>query len=240
MPVSAMQREIAKWSGRAGVDRVDTDIPQVVCRRTETALEIDAVDLEPAWAQAAVLTMRVNNGPNQGRRPPVGTWIQTLYDDDSLYFIFYCQDDRVVVDYHQHDDPMWNSNAGLELVELMLDPRGDGRSYCEINTNPDGVVLDVMITWVKDGPTFDVKWDAVGLKTAGRRLSVDEDGIDGWAVEVALPWAALQQNVPGPSDAWRMNIYRGDGEFEDKFFSWSPTLKSTFHAPQRFGTLVFE
>lgn len=214
--------------------------PAIKCKKIIEPVVIDAKANESSWKDAQVVELVNNDGPETGKRPRLGTDVRLLYDENYLYAMFNCEDDNIRIDYHSHDDPLWNSYPSLELVELMLDPTQQGRRYFEINVNPEGVVLDVLIKWTQGAPTFDVDWDVKGLLVGRRILAKEKDGIDGWAVEIAVPWPALERSMPEDGEIWRANFYRGDGGLELPRLSWSATGVKGYHVPEKFGTIVFE
>ena len=215
-------------------------VPVLRCPRASESIVVDAESGESSWSYAVAIELVNNDGPEAFGRPRLGTDVKLMYDDTYLYVFFRCEDDDVRVDYHNHDDPLWNSYASLELVELVLDPQGQGRDYFEINVSANGVVLDVRVNRGDEGLAFDVGWNAEGLLVAARVLPGVQDGLDGWAAELAVPWSALEQPPPSAGDTWRMNVYRGDGGLALPRLSWSATGKASFHVPERFGVVVFD
>lgn len=59
-----------------------------------------------------------------------------------------------------------------------------------------------------------------------------------WRVEVRIPWAALGGIRPLTGDRWRANFFRHDRSHAAGL-AFSPTLKGSFHVPERFGWLGF-
>jgi hypothetical protein len=216
------------------------EVPVVRCPRTGESIAVDAKSDESSWNGAAAVNLVTNDGPETYGAPRLGTDVKLMYDDTYLYAFFLCEDDDVRVDYHHHDDPLWNSYESLELVELMLDPQGRGREYFEINVTPNGIVLDLRVKRGDEGLDLDVGWDVEGMLVATRILSVGQDGLDGWAVELAIPWSALEQPAPSANDAWRINVYRGDGGLALPRLSWSATGEPDYHMPDKFGVVVFD
>ena len=215
-------------------------IPEVFCQKTLSDVQIDGRDDESGWKTASVLEMANNSGATAGQKPPLRASARTMWDNKNLYILYTFEDHNIRVDYHKHDDPMWNSKEGLEVAEVMFDPDGKGRRYFEINVNPDGIVLDVLIVWKDGEPTFDVDWDAEGLMVATHLLDAAMDGMEGWAVEMAIPWKSVECNTPRPGDVRRINLYRGEGDFEIPHLSWSQSGSASYHVPQRFGKMIFK
>ena len=60
------------------------------------------------------------------------TRAKMLWDSDYFYFAFVCQDADMWAIYDQEDDPMWSE----EVVEVFIDPDGDGKRYLELEGQP--------------------------------------------------------------------------------------------------------
>ena len=71
----------------------------------------------------------------------------------------------------------------------------------------------------------------------------------------ASPTLAQARFEPGPGDRWRMGLYRverprasadgaafpsrNEAEGHAQYQAWSPTLRGSFHRPERFGVVEF-
>ena len=60
-----------------------------------------------------------------------------------------------------------------------------------------------------------------------------------WTAEWRIPLAKLSKTKPAHGERWRLNLYRCDRD-NKAFLAWNPTLQGSFHAPERFGVLLFE
>jgi hypothetical protein len=105
----------------------------------------------------------------------------------------------------QRDQHLWNE----EVVEVFLDPNGDGRDYPELEVSPHNIVVDLLIPQRPDrstDPSIAARWDIEGLRTAVGKHAA------GWVVEIAIPWMSLASGgVSGPpreGDRWRVGLYR--------------------------------
>jgi len=53
-----------------------------------------------------------------------------------------------------------------------------------------------------------------------------------------IPWAALDEAAPMASKTLRVNFFRSQGPRSNrKEIAWQPTMRETFHVPERFGLL---
>ena len=140
------------------------------------------------------------------------TRAKMLWDSDYFYFAFVCQDADMWAIYDQEDDPMWSE----EVVEIFIDPDGDGKRYLELEVNPLNAVVDLLIYSVSPEWHSSKDWDIAGLKTAVQAHGTVNDSLAldwGWTAEIAIPWAALADSVTGggrptAGDVWRLNLYR--------------------------------
>ncbi len=114
--------------------------------------------------------------------------------------------------YENEDDALWEE----EVVEIFIDPDGDGENYLELEVNPLNVVVDLLIYTASPEWAGSLAWDIAGLKTAVQVYGTVNDSLQidhGWTVEIAIPWTAMADSVSGghrPSggDIWRLNLYR--------------------------------
>ena len=140
------------------------------------------------------------------------TRAKMLWDSSYFYFAFVCQDADMWAIYDQEDDPMWSE----EVVEVFIDPDGDGKRYLELEVNPLNAVVDLLIYSVSPEWHSSKDWDIAGLKTAVRAHGTVNDSLaldQGWTAEIAIPWAAMADSVTGggrptAGDVWRLNLYR--------------------------------
>ena len=102
--------------------------------------------------------------------------------------------------------------------------------YTEFEWAPTGEQLDLKL----DLPDKDFKWSS-GMESA---VSVDE-AAKVWRVEVRIPIKALAESAPEAGARWRINLYRHD-KASNAGLALRPTLKGSFHAPERFGFLEFD
>ena len=68
--------------------------------------------------------------------------------------------------------------------------------------------------------------------------------IQGWSLEVAIPWINFEElaDRPEPGAVWNMMLNRWDGVEPDRRLSmWSDPLQArpTPHVPARFGQVTF-
>jgi len=227
----------------AALERAAPPVARFSCSRAAGKIQLDGRLSERAWASAPAWGFTCFG--NRTGEPPIGTKARALWDDKGLYFAFECDDPDIHAAPRGHDGFLWEG----EVVEVYIDPDGDGRDYCEFEISPRGETIDLKIPSPKDTGTDDLNRANAKWETPGWSFGVNLDGTldnrddtdKGWTVETFIPWTALPGALkPRVGGGVRFNLYRieraktlGD---EPMLASLVPT--DTFHAPERFAKLV--
>lgn len=168
-------------------------------------------------------------------RGPAGLWVRFDAVDPAPWHT-----------YTRRDDPLWEE----EVVEIFVDPDGDGLNYAEVEINPANVVTDLLMFRGDPGKRSDIGWDFEGIRTW-----VEPTGDPaGWTATALLPWrgfaslpATSAALPPAAGDAWRFNVFRikrpGGPEAPERdavYAAWSPPPGPSFHVTDVFGRMVFE
>jgi hypothetical protein len=211
-----------------------------VVHRARGPIQIDGVLAESAWDRAGKAGPFVRS--LDGKPANASTEARLLWDDDHLYVAFLAADANVSSPFLNDDEKLYTSN----VVEIFLNPSGDGSRYDEIEVAPTNALFDASFS---GGPRqgMDLAWSS----RARHAVHVDgtlndaQDVDRGWTVELEIPFASLT-GMPKPrperGDRWKFNLYRlrqgpgqpGEGQ------AWSPPMRGDFHALDRFATLRFE
>ncbi len=232
------------FSAHAGVE----DFASYTVKRVSEPVTIDGILDEPEWEHAvesSVFLLYKN-----GAVARMDSHVRLLWDDTSLYAAIVMSDVDVWATITERDGKLYNE----EVAEIFIDPDGDGLNYVEIEINPLGTVMDLLMSkeYAKGGKgdwafTLNGFTAAVGVDGT---LNVAADTDIRWAVECAIPFTDLAATAPemamppGEGDSWRANFYRYErdrtGTFEPELTAWNPTGPDRgFHAPDMFGRLVF-
>jgi hypothetical protein len=191
----------------------EAPVPHQLVRRAHGPITIDGILDEFDWAVAPQINRfhRVTVGSEFGDLDQA-TRARLLWDDDALYVAFASRDTDIWALFTEEDDPMWSE----EVVEVFIDPDGDGLNYLELEVNPLNARVDLHIRALQ--PTWDssIEWDIEGVQTAVGIAGTVNDTSDtdtGWIVEMAIPWAAFLPEIvgggrPEVGDRWRLNLYR--------------------------------
>ncbi len=196
-----------------------------------------------AWAKAGKIVW----GPANAR-----TTFRALWAGDGLWLRFDVEDPSPWHTMTKRDEHLWEE----EVVEIFIDTDGSGKHYGEYEINPANVLcdLDMAQGWPK--VTGDITWDHQGLASAVEMRKASGADPGGWTAILHLPWegfASLEpvktgraKAPPKTGDVWRANLFRikrpggPSAPAKDAIFAaWSPSGKTTFHYPPRFGYFRF-
>lgn len=217
-----------------------TEIPALRARRASGQITIDGLLREDAWSSASRTEAFVDTMDGTAAAPR--TTARVTWDDDALYVGFEVEDTFLRCTFEAHDDHLWEQ----DVVELMIDPDGDGLRYAELQVSPTNLVFD---TWFDTRrmpqPFGHIGWSSSLRSAVSLEGTVNDDHDDrGWTAEIAIPWsalAALGAERPSAGAEWRVAMYvldalpNGQGGV-----GWSPPLVGDFHVPDRFGRVLFE
>jgi Carbohydrate family 9 binding domain-like len=172
--------------------------------RAQDEIRVDGKLDEFTWAAlprvGRFIDIRRHDNPDA-----LDTQATLAWDDTNLYAAFACVDPEPWGTLMQRDQHLWNE----EVVEVFLDPDGDGHNYPELEVSPHNIVVDLLIPHQPDQSTdasIAAQWDIKGLRTAVGKSAA------GWTVEIAIPWASLADSgvsaAPHEGDRWRVGLYR--------------------------------
>ena len=229
--------------GREGSPRRPAPVPtpEMLVQRSTGKIVIDGVADEADWSKAPFGALFRDSLKGTEKLPR--TEVKLLWDDEHLYVFFQAEDDDVWATVTQNDDPkLWTEQA----YEVFLDADGELGGYIEIQVNPRGAIFDAYLP--RPGQT-QADWQS-GAQAKARVDGTLEDRSDkdrGWQVELAIPWASVKGRStapfsvpPPPGTKLRANFFRTDRPKDGALqaWAWSPPMRQTFHALERFGTLA--
>ena len=170
---------------------------------------------------------------------PYRTGFRALWNEHGLHLRFDSEDDAPWFTMTERDDRLWEE----EVVEIFLDPLGDGR-YVEVELNPANVVCDLRRLGPGETASDPIGPMDRGFTVTGMRTAVTA-GDGRWTGTLLLPWEGLGLSGPPAAGAEiPFNIFRikrpGGPEAPDAgavFAAWSPTGSPSFHVPEAFRPL---
>lgn len=198
--------------------RMQLDVPMALITPMLTATLDDK-----AWEQASIIhSLSACEGTNE---PGEQTRVQLLWDATYLYVRLTCQNRHVFAPYGNERDELHYQG---DVVEVYIDPQGDGRQYVEVQVNPMGGILDVIhFATTKHMPSSTpvlprqqwptehwgiTQWNMQGLRTAVSMQHMDDQ--TRWITDIALPAKTLLKRLGVETFSpmtLRANFLRYDG-----------------------------
>ncbi len=233
------------------------------CPRAATAPVIDGRLDDAAWQAVPWTADFVDIEGDLRPTPRHRCRVKMLWDDEYVYFAADLDEPHVWATRTKRDSIIFHDND----FEVFLDPDQDTHDYFEFEINAFGTEWDLYLGKpYRDGGPALHQWDMPGMKSAVQVDGTINDPSDtdrGWTVEIAFPWADLQQGAgapcpPNPGDRWRVNFSRvqwrthvdggryvkdvdpetGENLPEDNWV-WSPQGVINMHYPERWGLVEF-
>ncbi len=173
-----------------------------------TAIGVDGLLDEPAWAAAPVSSGFRQRDPAEGDPATEATEVRVLYDEDTLYVGIVARDrepEKVIGRLLDRDKVMEQGpdNAarftGDDVVAFTLDPFRDHRNAFFFATNPNGAEFDALVT--DESPTLNVEWRGIWRVAAARTT-------EGWSAEFAIPFRTLRYPRVEGEQAWGFDVER--------------------------------
>jgi hypothetical protein len=234
-----------------------------VCYRAPGPIEIDGAVTEDGWRDAPWTEPFVDIEGDGKPTPRFLTRAKMLWDDESLYVACEMEEPHVWATLTERDAVIFHDND----FEIFIDPDGDTHEYYELEVNALDTVWDLLLIrpYRDGGPAVD-SWDIRGLRTGvaiDGTLNDPSDVDTGWTVELAIPWAVLEECAHGPApplpgDRWRVNFSRVEWRTEaiegryvkiedpatgrplpEDNWVWSPQGLVNMHYPEMWGFVQF-
>ena len=172
--------------------------------RITEKINLDAKFDEPAWQTAPLANDFLHVWPTPGLPATEKTVVRVLYDDAAMYISFQCFDRAPDSIFHRLSkrDELENT----DVVVVIIDTYRDGQNAVKFGVTPDNVQTDSKFSLSNANPDNDnpdgedLAWDAVWASAA--RITPD-----GWAAELAIPYAALRFPKKDVQE-WSINFRR--------------------------------
>lgn len=169
-----------------------------------------------------------------------------LYSSTGIYVLFNGEDDKITTTYDEDMGDLYNG----DVFEVFFHPDPKVRSYFEYEVNQLDKELILLLT-NSNGRSYSwAPWHYENKNRLRKAVKVVGGGaksnatIKSWSAEVFFPNELLEllPNVPPKSGAvWNANFYRIDYDSGKIIkWSWSPTIKKSFHELENFGQIKFE
>ena len=189
-PVSPSAEELRRMPREARVAALEARSWEI---RAEPAgpegISVDGWLDEPGWERAEPVGDFYERETREGLPSTETTVVRVLYDEENLYFGFWCTLEDA--EKHRPRTMFRDENiASDDAVAIMLDAYNDRRSAVFLATNANGIVFDMSQNGQGPG-TRNLDWDTV-WESRGRHLP------GGWTAEVRVPLKSLRFRAPAP------------------------------------------
>lgn len=207
-------------------------LPKPVLRsiKLETDPTMGQLQKSATW-QPAPATRMEHGSLTAAAHPGASTRVQALHSDAHLALRYSGMIHELTVFEPARMD---SERIGLwdrDVVELFLAPdAAKPNYYYEFEVAPTGEKLDLVI----DPATPDIK-DRLKWNSGWTVSSHVDTANRTWTVVMKIPWKSMGIE-PTPGKRLPMNLYRVD-KSQAAHLAWNPTLRRTFHTPDRFGWL---
>jgi Amidohydrolase/Carbohydrate family 9 binding domain-like len=222
---SDVQRKIYFDNARKLLAR-SLPLPTLRAARAAADFKPDGKLDDKEWLQAPAARLEYQSH-NATARPELSTTVRALWTDNFLYLAYECPYTKLTV----FDPPQKAERLGLwdrDVVEAFIGTTEKITQYTEYEWAPNGESLDLKL----DLPAKDFEWSS-GMESA---VTVDEEARI-WRCEVRIPMKSLSPEPPKPATKWRINLFRHDAAGKAGL-AFSPTLRGSFHTPERAGWLL--
>jgi hypothetical protein len=238
-----------------------------LCYQSLEPLQIDGSLEESSWEAAAWTTDFVDIQGALRPKPPLQTRVKMLWDDQFFYIAAEIEEPHVWATLQDRDDIIYQDDD----FEVFIDPDGDGMLYAEFEINAFNTVWDLLMlrpyrSKVAGLPQNIFHWNIPDWKTAVTiqgTINDPDDQDQGWTVEMAIPWSALEElakpkRQPKEGEQWRINFSRVDWHVEikegtyvkikdpetgknraEENWVWSPQGVINMHQPETWGYVQF-
>jgi hypothetical protein len=189
---------------------------EVSAKKAESTIKVDGRLDEAAWKEAQEAGDFIQLQPEKGKPASERTIVKILYDDNNVYFGFWCFDSepqKIAAQMTKRDADIRSDDS----VYVLLDTFHDRRSCYYVSTNLLGTQWDGRIT--DNGRTFDSTWDGL-WRAAARKTDF------GWTAELAVELGTIKYE-PGKNKTWGLSLGRGIPR-KLEFSFWTGPLESAY------------
>ncbi|QSB25152.1 carbohydrate-binding family 9-like protein [Flavobacterium sp. CLA17] len=178
---------------------------------------------------------------NSGVKATQNTFVSLSWNEENLYIAYRAADSKIIGESKNKDAEIYKTD---DLVEIFIDPDGDGQNYIEIGVNAFSTNYDMLIKCIsrecggwKTATSFDIS----GLEAVSKITP------EGFNTEIKIPFSSLESikngnfTQPKTGTKWRGNTFRIDYGNTTEYLALQPykSLKFGFHQPQEFAIFEF-
>lgn len=212
----------------------------ITIKKTED-FTISGEGKSPMWNKTEWLPLTVQESSGE---PVAATRIKVLYSERGLYFLFFCEDQKLTATIEEDFGALYKE----DVVEVFLWPNESVPVYFEYEVSPLNYELPILVPNINNRFYGWKPWHYEGDRRIQHATSAQggkkesHTTVKSWMAEFFIPYKLLQpiaSSAPRSGDRWRANMYRIDYDKDYITWSWQKTSGS-FHEFKKFGTLIFE
>lgn len=178
---------------------------------------------------------------DSGKKALQDTYVSFAWDTDNLYIAYRSIDSKIMGKAQQKDTEIFNTD---DLVEIFIDPDGNGENYLEIGVNAYSSYYDLLLKCISPacgGWNMNIAFDVLGLETQSKITN------EGFNTEIKIPFSNLNTikngnfSTPKVGTKWRGNAFRIDYGNTTEYLALQAYKSSRFgfHQPQEFAVFEF-
>ena len=236
--------ELRRMSREERVRALNARSWEIHAERVRERIEVDGWLDEAAWERARPVGDFYERETDEGLPSTESTIVRVLYDEENLYFGFFCTVGEHAIEGHQAHHTRRTAEASRartmfrdenigsdDAVAIMLDAYNDQRSAIFLATNANGILFDMSQNGQRPD-TRNLDWDTV-WESRGQVVP------GGWTAEVRIPFKSLRFRRPLPGEpvvfgvGFKRNIPTKTEEVYWPFVS----NDSTWYRPAELGKL---
>ena len=225
--------------GQPGQDR---ESPLLVRKCNEFSITGKGTDPEwtkTEWNQLTKL--------DEGGKPDV-TRFKILYSVTGIYVLFQGDDEKITTQLYKDFDSIFNG----DVFEVFFHPDPEVKVYFEYEVNHLGKELILAISNINGKYTSWIPRHKDGVHRTGIQRMVDVVGgdkeigstISSWSAEIFFSYGGLgllPEVPPASGTQWNANFCRLDYDTGSMIkWSWTPSIKKSFHELDKFLSIKFE
>jgi predicted TIM-barrel fold metal-dependent hydrolase len=211
--------------------------PTMRSRRISQDFDLTGRFDNPLWATAPAIFIEQHSRDGTVRSE-LSTRVRSLWSEHFLYLGYECPFTSLTVfeppfknskrfDLNKEGVSLWDR----DVVEAFIAwDENRPEDYVELEVAPTNEQLDLLIMKPFQR-NFEWRSHFESAATVDNQAQV-------WRCELRIPLQSFPRGSPTVGSRWRLNLFRCDRATK-AFLAFSPTLRGTFHAPDRFGYLIF-
>ncbi|KFF04577.1 carbohydrate-binding family 9-like protein [Flavobacterium reichenbachii] len=178
---------------------------------------------------------------NSGGKATQNTFVSLSWNNENLYIAYRSEDSNIIGKSQPKDSKIYETD---DLVEMFIDPDGDGKNYFEIGVNAFSTHYDMAVKCISPdcgGWNTDMNYNISDLETASK---ITEEG---FCIEIKIPFSSLEKiknggfTKPKAGTKWKANTFRIDYGNTTEYLAlqYYKSLKFGFHHPEEFAVFEF-